>query len=179
MAIDIIARGMANTALAQVEDIINGQLKLFQYGTKIQAQYNIQTGTLTIHLINSNNEILDTTNVFIAAGEGGVELGYKLIKGEYVATTNEIVLTLANGEQVAFPLDALSEQYQPLLTFDEMPTLGSKNPVESNGIYKMIDSIVQGKIWVEDDNQGDLEIKTIMTYKLTVASDEDGQVVLV
>lgn len=48
-------------------------------------------------------------------------------------------------------VDQLLARLQPALTFDDVPTDGSQNPVRSNGIYQEIYSLVQAIGQAMDD----------------------------
>lgn len=63
-----------------------------------------------------------------------------------MATANTLKLgdiPLVDDVYTKQEVDELLAHLQPALTFDDVPTEGSQNPVRSNGIYQEIYSLVQ------------------------------------
>lgn len=92
-------------------------------------------------------------------GAGGAPLG----------TINRSVLMYSAPE-----VDELFAQLQPTLTFDDVPTDGSQNPVRSNGIYQEIYGLVQAIGQAMDDIVADIGGDTPFTPGLFAQDESTG-----
>ena len=71
-------------------------------------------------------------------------------------------------------VDQLLAQLQPTLTFDDVPTEGSQNPVRSNGIYQEIYGLVQAIGQAMDDIVADIGGDTPFTPGLFAQDESTG-----
>ena len=97
----------------------------------------------TVALSGHGHSISDVDGLGIAlSGKVEKEAGKGLSTNDYTTAEKNKLAALPSAETLNNTLDHLEDDKQDLLTFDNVPTAGSNNPVKSGGIFNRFAEIV-------------------------------------